>query len=175
MKSRIFSWFDTFEVRADPAERSGYELKAHRVGESASVPQRGPLCPVLPAGCVCVGVLVAAQLRAGAGRFPRELCTFRGECQWQRLPADPEWQWCQVRALVSVLSPRQIRCSIVVSISACHAEDPGSIPGCGVLKVFMIPECRKRRTPPSEPSLLCLAPVTHHSDGQHHLVRTFLA
>ena len=25
-----------------------------------------------------------------------------------------------------------IRCSIVVSISACHAEDPGSIPGGGV-------------------------------------------
>ena len=27
----------------------------------------------------------------------------------------------------------QIRDSIVVSISACHAEDPGSIPGRGVL------------------------------------------
>ena len=27
---------------------------------------------------------------------------------------------------------RQIRDSIVVSISACHAEDPGSIPGRGV-------------------------------------------
>ena len=26
-----------------------------------------------------------------------------------------------------------IRCSIVVSISACHAEDPGSIPGGGAL------------------------------------------
>ena len=26
----------------------------------------------------------------------------------------------------------KIRGSIVVSISACHAEDPGSIPGCGV-------------------------------------------
>ena len=26
-----------------------------------------------------------------------------------------------------------VRCSIVVSISACHAEDPGSIPGGGVL------------------------------------------
>ena len=31
----------------------------------------------------------------------------------------------------------QIRCSIVVSISACHAEDPGSIPGGGVL--FSLP------------------------------------
>jgi hypothetical protein len=28
---------------------------------------------------------------------------------------------------------KQIRCSIVASISACHAEDPGSIPGGGVL------------------------------------------
>ena len=27
--------------------------------------------------------------------------------------------------------PSQIRCNIVVSISACHAEDPGSIPGGG--------------------------------------------
>ena len=27
----------------------------------------------------------------------------------------------------------QIRCSIVVSISACHTEDPGSIPGGGIL------------------------------------------
>ena len=28
--------------------------------------------------------------------------------------------------------PTPIRCSIVVSISACHAEDPGSIPGGGI-------------------------------------------
>ena len=28
----------------------------------------------------------------------------------------------------------KIRCSIVVSISACHAEDPGSIPGRGVCR-----------------------------------------
>lgn len=28
---------------------------------------------------------------------------------------------------------QQIRCSIVASISACHAEDPGSIPGGGGL------------------------------------------
>ena len=31
----------------------------------------------------------------------------------------------------------QIRDSIVVSISACHAEDPGSIPGGGVLMSHM--------------------------------------
>ena len=28
----------------------------------------------------------------------------------------------------------QFRCSIVVSISACHAEDPGSIPGGGAFR-----------------------------------------
>ena len=30
-----------------------------------------------------------------------------------------------------------IRCSIVVSISACHAEDPGSIPGGGVFCKYL--------------------------------------
>ena len=33
------------------------------------------------------------------------------------------------------LASKQIRGSIVVSISACHAEDPGSIPGRGVYNV----------------------------------------
>ena len=32
----------------------------------------------------------------------------------------------------------QIRDSIVVSISACHAEDPGSIPGRGVLSICFL-------------------------------------
>ena len=32
---------------------------------------------------------------------------------------------------------KQIRGSIVVSISACHAEDPGSIPGRGVVELVM--------------------------------------
>ena len=36
---------------------------------------------------------------------------------------------------------KQIRCSIVVSISACHAEDPGSIPGGGAF-VEMMPKLR---------------------------------
>ena len=35
----------------------------------------------------------------------------------------------------------QIRGSIVVSISACHAEDPGSIPGRGVLLFSAIDIC----------------------------------
>ena len=33
----------------------------------------------------------------------------------------------------------QIRDSIVVSISACHAEDPGSIPGRGVMPPPCLP------------------------------------
>ena len=36
-------------------------------------------------------------------------------------------------AFESAFRARHVRCSIVVSISACHAEDPGSIPGGGVL------------------------------------------
>ena len=41
------------------------------------------------------------------------------------------------------------RGSIVVSISACHAEDPGSIPGRGVwsgLDTAAAPSCRQRAT-----------------------------
>ena len=33
---------------------------------------------------------------------------------------------------VSISALLQVRCSIVVSLSACHAEDPGSIPNGGV-------------------------------------------
>ena len=47
----------------------------------------------------------------------------------------------------------QIRGSIVVSISACHAEDPGSIPGRGVFKVT----CRCADTQmQSEQNLTCV-------------------
>ena len=38
----------------------------------------------------------------------------------------------------------QIRDSIVVSISACHAEDPGSIPGRGVCPLCMRQNIRRR-------------------------------
>ena len=40
----------------------------------------------------------------------------------------------KIYVLINVYSESfgQIRSSIVVSISACHAEDPGSIPGRGV-------------------------------------------
>ena len=41
--------------------------------------------------------------------------------------------WCDYVYVVTVFSPRlqSVLGSIVVSISACHAEDPGSIPGRG--------------------------------------------
>ena len=42
----------------------------------------------------------------------------------------------QSTATLAVARATKIRCSIVVSISACHAEDPGSIPGGGVLFAF---------------------------------------
>ena len=42
---------------------------------------------------------------------------------------------CLSTALQMTLQSYQIRCSIVVSISACHAEDQGSIPGGGVFKL----------------------------------------
>ena len=51
----------------------------------------------------------------------------------------------------------RIRCSIVVSISACHAEDPRSIPGGGVLRdstrksARSKKECETRRPPPTTP------------------------
>ena len=40
---------------------------------------------------------------------------------------------CSIPGFVTCPGPTgtPVRCSIVVSISACHAEDPGSIPGCG--------------------------------------------
>ena len=37
---------------------------------------------------------------------------------------------------MSTPSSKQSRCSIVVSITACHAGDPGSIPGNGENKLF---------------------------------------
>ena len=42
-------------------------------------------------------------------------------------------KYCELKFVVDV----QIRGSIVVSISACHADDPGSIPGRGVFRVHI--------------------------------------
>ena len=51
----------------------------------------------------------------------------------------------RLRALAE-MSPAEFRDSIVVSISACHADDPGSIPGRGVL----IPPAVARRLSAAE-------------------------
>ena len=40
--------------------------------------------------------------------------------------------------VLAEMSPAEFRDSIVVSISACHADDPGSIPGRGVFVLFSI-------------------------------------
>ena len=40
---------------------------------------------------------------------------------------------CSEYLCVTEWHAKHVRCSMVVSISACHAEDPGSIPGGGVL------------------------------------------
>ena len=54
------------------------------------------------------------------------------EHAWRMLrPTSPK-QWKCLATAESLRLQHQIRCSIVVSISACHAEDPGSIPGGGV-------------------------------------------
>ena len=45
-----------------------------------------------------------------------------------------------IEALFNIINfsglSQQSRCSIVVSIPACHAGDPGSIPGNGETKLF---------------------------------------
>ena len=47
--------------------------------------------------------------------------------------AMPAWaEGIQIYLATDAIRSEQIRGSIVVSISACHAEDPGSIPGRGV-------------------------------------------
>ena len=51
-----------------------------------------------------------------------------------RFPADALiWSFTAVLnfLLIKLFSCAQVRDSIVVSISACHADDPGSIPGRG--------------------------------------------
>ena len=69
-------------------------------------------------------------LRADARAWPRsaQLCT-RAAC----LPAEQHWYPSDLmQQTLHCKQSFRIRGSIVVSISACHAEDPGSIPGRGV-------------------------------------------
>ena len=68
-------------------------------------------------------------------------------------------------------STQLVRCSIVVSISACHAEDPGSLPGGGVLRpvrwftaVLGFPEKSAAKGPsPSEERKHTWLPAPDHS------------
>ena len=53
----------------------------------------------------------------------------------ERKESDRRAVYLNVYDMVSASSHRVLG-SIVVSISACHAEDPGSIPGRGVLFLF---------------------------------------
>nr|PNR40654.1 hypothetical protein PHYPA_018057 [Physcomitrium patens] len=43
-----------------------------------------------------------------------------------------------VTPILAALALKSSRCSIVVSIPACHAGDPGSIPGSGDFKFFFL-------------------------------------
>nr|PNR40653.1 hypothetical protein PHYPA_018056 [Physcomitrium patens] len=45
---------------------------------------------------------------------------------------------CNTLRVVTLLKKKSSRCSIVVSIPACHAGDPGSIPGSGDFKFFFL-------------------------------------
>ena len=94
--------------------------------------------------CVCVWVCVCVCVSAGV---PVWVCVC--VCVWAcacgcvgACGAGCVWVWGRLgstsggikqRYPVSSLSDDQIRGSIVVSISARHAEDPGSIPGRGIL------------------------------------------
>ena len=44
------------------------------------------------------------------------------------------WRSCVFEPFFAPCLLRGIRCSIVLTISACHAESTGSVPGAGVLK-----------------------------------------
>ena len=62
-------------------------------------------------------------------------------------------------------SRRRIRDSIVVSISACHVEDPGSIPGRGALP-FDEPHFIPSSLPPQITPLLLAAGAARHADSR---------
>ena len=85
-----------------------------------------------------------APFRKGVGSNPTAVkLTYIGFCA--RIPSYHDKYISEFMLAVDVLNcfrdvlrcdqqTHYIRGSIVVSISACHAEDPGSIPGRGVLR-----------------------------------------
>ena len=66
---------------------------------------------------------------AGAPRLPNA-------AEKQGVLGAHRWRW-QIVCALSADTASRIRDSIVVSISACHAEDPGSIPGRGIYFFFV--------------------------------------
>ena len=78
---------------------------------------------------------IAQELGAACGLFAR--------CLRHRVAADARLQGCSrnkklgnlLLAYMRLLLQGQFRGSIVASMSACHAEDPGSIPGSGVVSL----------------------------------------
>ena len=77
---------------------------------------------------------IAQELGAACGLFAR--------CLRHRVAADARLQGCSRKKLAKMLLAYmrlllqgQFRGSIVASMSACHAEDPGSIPGRGVVSL----------------------------------------
>ena len=91
----------------------------------------------------CSGIWVAGCMSAAASRdaqptrLPRRAAhnTQKDHAQPEDLRRPGPRTKAELLQMIWPLHYQQIRCSIVVSISACHAEDPGSIPGGGVLQL----------------------------------------
>ncbi len=123
--------------------RSGTPPGSKHSGSNCSCCSCGCRCVSLPFGC---GSVAGRALVRGPGPHqPRTLlATARGQqrnshrnCSRQTKTAvgfEPVWSASRACGVVGASAKRrlQVRGSIVVSISACHAEDPGSIPGRGV-------------------------------------------
>ena len=60
-------------------------------------------------------------------RFPADACIVVSVLSWSY-----EVRSCSCGHISASGAISEVRGSIVVSISACHAEDPGSIPGRGI-------------------------------------------
>ena len=82
----------------------------------------------------------AASRDAQPTRLPRRAAhnTQKDHAQPEDLRRPGPRTKAELLQMIKLLHHQQFRCSIVVSISACHAEDPGSIPGGGVLQLVQV-------------------------------------
>ena len=134
-------------TRGDPIGLAGRRLNRSAKVSSASQKIKDALNFRALVACdlQCCLLILGPELQAqgplamlGSGK---EVAQVRHVAFWQRRRLDiaalsTHVQWYDDPAGLHdcpKVSTSQIRCSIVVSISACHAEDPGSIPGGGVL------------------------------------------